>query len=489
MTIPAIKQQGGRRSGPLPDHVFPALNPYTRIRQNEAGYYLSSQLHRVKVQLSPQQAGALTSFDGRQSLGKILEFFDPPSRPNLTAFLLNLQSYRYVDCFDRPNPAGPVILPENPSPRLQEVHLDITSRCNLQCRHCYQDPYLGENLKGKELETNEWRLLLDQLQDLNVDRVNISGGEPLLLKDLLEIITSIFSRGLKLSSIFTNGILPLEPLLDYFQQQPYPVDFSVSLDGPTPASHEAIRGKNTFAATMNTIDTLVKHVQNDPLKRYSFDINTCVFNTNLFLLGDMYRFIKQKGVPRWRISLPRDEGSFIRNSGKLQAPLPGVFDVYRRLIHSYLEDFERLGVDQVPYLQVESIFRTSMLTGKEVVIFTPRSSCCEYKRYGLAVKPNGDVLSCTSFHSLKLSNIRRQNLREIWYNEDNQYLKRLPIQDIHECAGCELLKYCGTGCRSNALDRVGSITAKDELACRIYEFFAREILPIIQRRGVKCIDA
>lgn len=469
--------------------IYPVLNPMTKIRQNDDGCYLSSQIHRIKVQLDDEQAKALTFFDGKKTLGEILQYFAPSSRRNLSFFLIQLQSYLYLDCYTRPNPIDPVALPENPHPHLQEVHLDITSLCNLQCKHCYQTPYLRENLAGNELTTDEWLNVLDQLKELNVDRVNISGGEPLLRTDLSAIIDGIFQRGIKLSSIFTNGTLSLVQLIDHFKDLPYPIDYSVSLDGPTEESHDEIRGHGAFKAAIKNIKCLVDLVENERFQRYSFDINTCVFTSNIDLLEKMYIFIKELRVPRWRISLPRDEGAFVYNRERLKVENKKAFAVYRSLIETYLHDFDTLGPENIPYLQIESIFRTSMLTRKELVIFTPKSSCCEYKRYSLAIKPNGDVLGCTSFRSKVMGNVREKPLHDIWYNKHNQYIKTMPIGDITDCADCKLLQYCGAGCRSNVIDKTGSITAKDELACEVYEFFAKEVLPIIDRYGIKYVTA
>lgn len=470
--------------------VYPVLNRNTRIRQNADGYYLSSQLHRRKVQIDSRQAELLSQLDGRRTLAEVLSSFPGEDQKRLLSAVLKLNEMFYLDCFGAPaTPPRDMApqLPTKPAPHLQEVHLDLTAECNLRCRHCYQLNYIGNHLPGTQLTAEEWLSVLDQIRDLNVDRVNISGGEPLTFNDLPRIVSGIYERGIKLSSVFTNGVLPLDGFMEFMDQFPYPLDFSVSVDGPDRETHEHIRGRGTYDATMRSVALLADRAKNDTLARYSFDVNTCVFNSNVDRLEEMYEVMQARGVQRWRLSLPRDEGAFMRNR-HLEAERPRAFDAYRRLLERYLADYDTRGPDGVMYLQIESIFRTSMLLRGEVATFGPDASCCEYKRYGLAIKPNGDVLSCTSFQSKVMGNLRERSLQDIWYDERSQQLKKLPISEVTDCQDCRLLQYCGTGCRSNVFDRTGTLSAKDELACAIYEFFDAEVRPMLDRYGVRYVS-
>jgi len=99
-------------------------------------------------------------------------------------------------------------------PKPVGVSIDITNRCNLKCKHCY---FLRQNYKA-ELDDNNW---------LN----KISGGEPLLRKNLIEKGMKFFRYNL----IITNGTIPLPDWPN--------VVFEVSVDG-TKKFHEMIRGKS-----------------------------------------------------------------------------------------------------------------------------------------------------------------------------------------------------------------------------------------------------
>lgn len=82
------------------------------------------------------------------------------------------------------------------------VHLELTRRCGLQCKHCYISA--GKPRKN-ELSTIEWKNILNQLRDLEVLSVYFTGGDPLLQKDCLEIITHAREIGLR-CNLLTSGL-------------------------------------------------------------------------------------------------------------------------------------------------------------------------------------------------------------------------------------------------------------------------------------------
>lgn len=87
---------------------------------------------------------------------------------------------------------------------LRHINLEITSRCNMSCRHCCQESYLH---KKNDLSFQELILLIKELRSLGIRSVVISGGEPFLRHDLFEIFNSFENNGINVSAILTNGLL------------------------------------------------------------------------------------------------------------------------------------------------------------------------------------------------------------------------------------------------------------------------------------------
>jgi MoaA/NifB/PqqE/SkfB family radical SAM enzyme len=125
-----------------------------------------------------------------------------------------------------PLPAGPYM-----------AELDVTYRCNLQCRMCqrWQDP------RPDELSLDEYRDLAVEFAALGVHQISIAGGEPLLREDVFRIIAGFAQRGMSVN-LCTNGML-----VEKYRRQiseSGATCVSVSLDGATADRHDDIRGKS-----------------------------------------------------------------------------------------------------------------------------------------------------------------------------------------------------------------------------------------------------
>jgi len=132
-------------------------------------------------------------------------------------------------------------------PQSSFCSVDVTSRCNLRCKHCY----FFEQDHGEELGVTQWEDLMYRLKKEAWPRPYFAfqcswvGGEPLLRKEVIERCKQFFPYNI----VVTNGTLPLPQWSD--------VHFFVSVDG-TREAHEAIRGRGTY-------DKIKRHADRDDL--------------------------------------------------------------------------------------------------------------------------------------------------------------------------------------------------------------------------------
>lgn len=132
---------------------------------------------------------------------------------------------------------------------------EITPRCNMFCKHCL---FYQNNEKGieKELSTKEmYKIIENMAQDKTVNAIWLSGGEPLLRKDIVDICKKISEYNIK-PSISTNGILLTDKLIKdlYNAGVTY---IHLSIDGGTAKTHEDLRGvKGSFNLLMKAMDKL-----------------------------------------------------------------------------------------------------------------------------------------------------------------------------------------------------------------------------------------
>lgn len=135
------------------------------------------------------------------------------------------------------------------TPLPQLVGIEITSRCNLACRHCFNRSGEGPVM---ELPLAVLVDLFDQCQALGLTSLRISGGEPTLHRDFPAVIAAATERGLAVT-INTNGCFRPE-IRECISLLPI-ASFLVSLDG-LEANNDRIRGHGTFAQVTATVQWL-----------------------------------------------------------------------------------------------------------------------------------------------------------------------------------------------------------------------------------------
>ena len=139
-----------------------------------------------------------------------------------------------------------------------DFYLEITARCNNNCRHCYINLSAGNaGAQQKELSLAEIGELADQAAALGVMSCLINGGEPLLRPDFSEIYLSLRKRGL-LVSVFTNACLVTQEHVDLFKKYPPRDAIEVTVYGVTEETYERVtRQSGSYAAFRRGLDLLL----------------------------------------------------------------------------------------------------------------------------------------------------------------------------------------------------------------------------------------
>jgi len=137
--------------------------------------------------------------------------------------------------------------------------LEITARCNNECRHCYINLPAGDkNARQEELSLDEINDIADQAVELGALWCLVTGGEPLLRKDFPEIYISLKRKGL-LVSVFTNACLVNEEIVSLFRKYP-PRDLEVSVYGISQETYERVTGRpGSYTAFRRGLDLLLKN--------------------------------------------------------------------------------------------------------------------------------------------------------------------------------------------------------------------------------------
>jgi len=304
---------------------------------------------------------------------------------------------------------------------------NVTRECNMKCAHCYINA--TEKKLDNELTTQEAKNLIDQICQVSNPLLVLSGGEPLLRKDIFELIRYGSQKGLKMG-LGSNGSL-IDELCAVKLKEAGIATVSISLDSNIPAQHDEFRGvpgawkkavqackflrKNGVLVQINTTLTQQNYSQIDAIMSLAESIG--VENFHLFFLVPTGRGTKMTDIS------PRQYEEMITKTFAKTAN--HTLNVRPSCAPQFMRIAKDMGLDMRQWIRG-----------------------CIAGLYYCRIYPNGDVTPCP-YLPIKLGNIRDQNFKDIWFNSkvfnnlrDHNSLKG-------KCGVCEFRSLCG-GCRARA---------------------------------------
>lgn len=346
--------------------------------------------------------------------------------------------------------AMPANLLQFSSERSPVVVWNITSQCNLKCRHCYIEA--TEAAQANEMTTAEGMAFIDDLAEMKVPVLMFSGGEPLVRPDLFELAAYAVEKGLRIV-LSTNGTL----IDDFTAQLIKEAGFQyvgVSIDG-SEETHDMFRGeKGAFAAAIAGIRA-AKAAGNRTGVRFTLN------SLNKQDLPAVLKLIEQEKIDRFCMYhlVYAGRGSDMKN---LDVTLDEKREVAQLLIDTAL-DFDRRGVEleilttdnhaDGLYL-LDYVAKTNPGRVAEVRQLLELHGGCSAGDRMADVDYLGNVHPCQFWGDLTLGNVRERKFSEIWNDleANDGILARLrtkPAQLNAQCGKCSQNRLCG-GCRIRA---------------------------------------
>jgi len=334
---------------------------------------------------------------------------------------------------------------------LRMVAWEITRQCNLSCIHCrasaQKGPYPGE------LETAECLRLLDDIASFSKPVIILTGGEPLLRKDIFEVAHHGSEKGLRLV-MAVNGTLVDEKMARKMQDSGIQ-RMSVSIDGATAESHDRFRQvPGAFEGALRGI-RLAKKVG------LEFQINTTITRQNSHELPAILELAIDLGAAAHHLFLlvPTGRGRELKDQQVAAQE-------YEEILTWFYDQKERspLHLKATCAPQFYRILRQkARKEGKNVT----------YQNFGLDATTRGclgGVSFCFISHlgqvqpcgylELDCGNIRENTLEQIW---TKSHIFR-DLRDFNgykgRCGRCEYRKVCG-GCRARAYEMSGDYLGEE----------------------------
>jgi len=319
---------------------------------------------------------------------------------------------------------------------LTRLSIDLTYTCNLHCQHCRQGQ--SRETPRKELTFEEVCRTINEAAELGVFRLTLSGGEPTLREDFLDI--ALYALHSRVGRVFvsTNGLNFPKNYLDRLLPFRDRLSFKISVDGP-PLYHDAFRGRQgAFFLTEQTIRRLVQsgfHVQ----------INTTLTRWNLPYLS---------GLLHWSASLGCKRHNIVE-----------IIPVGRATFSMMLTGEERKWAWQIVH-ETQSQFSPSEFQIIAKLPFSNGSKTglrCLGGKEECGVLTDGSIVGCRLISHLVEGNIREVSLREVW-RDPNRFLY-FRTQDVERlsfpCRECQNKMECFGGCHAVAYAVKGDFFAPD----------------------------
>lgn len=298
--------------------------------------------------------------------------------------------------------------------------VEVTSACNLRCIHCYG--CYGIQTQN-ELNTNEFLEILGKLHEMGVEGMNITGGEPLMRKDIIEILDYCYDRSA--FSLLTNCTLVDDEFSRKFSDY-VTSPIQTSLYGYRAEDHDAVTTvPGSFDATLKGIKSLIRH-GNNVMVAYLWKPG------NLNYIREMAKFCAELGIYLFRV------GSLVSTGrGKNVDWTLSKSDFYQvsQLIEELRKDYDgRMDIQSWdPGGQISMEFESDT---EEL-----RHLKCNVGAYSIVVASNGDLLPCGMLR-WTLGNLKRENLSQLFAKADTQFFSTIYAPSRLLCKDCEFLYKC-----------------------------------------------
>lgn len=307
-------------------------------------------------------------------------------------------------------------------PVISNLQLELSSRCNERCIHCYIPN--GKKNHGIDMPYERFKQIVDEFSEMGGIHITLSGGEALLHKDIIKMLYYCRQKDLKIS-VLSNLINLTDEVAKTMKDTNVSL-VQVSLYSMDPEIHDYITTvKGSFVKTKAAIEQLV--AIDVPIQ-----ISCPLMKANKDGYVEVLKYAQSLKV--------RSQTDYIMMA---QADL----DTGNLANRLSLDETEKVLNDIIDY---------DLDYSSELEKFKPVTNDLEFNRERYMAQPicgvgydnccitaNGDVYPCAGWQDYVLGNVKSQSLKEIWENSIRvKELRKLTQASFPQCVNCEARQYC-----------------------------------------------
>lgn len=325
----------------------------------------------------------------------------------------------------------------------------VTGKCNLKCRHCGAKDTWG----ARDIAKSKIFEIIDQIGKAKVFDVSLFGGEPLVRKDLFDLIGRFKKYPIQLS-MNTNAVLMTSKTAEILVKKLGVNNYIVSIDG-NKETHEMQRGRNSF-------DKAIAGIRNILKSGGKVIISFTVTKINISDIEDVIRIGKRLGVSQVRFNHVFYGGNAACYMKEVYVS-PQEERAAFNLIHVFSKRYP--GFLTGSYVQQYDKFKAlGKIKPKKQLIVEP----CGAAITRCAIRPDGWMVPCEVIWEVKAGNAKNKDFLDIWNNSPVMKKFRKPLHidcmKLGECAGCDYQFICFSGHRCYPYHYPGGIRNK-QLYC------------------------
>ena len=368
-----------------------------------------------------------------------------------------------------------------PARYIRTAHWSITGHCNYRCKHCYMS---APDAKYGELSHEQVMSIVQQLIDCGVREVSITGGEPLVRKDFMEIVDALLAGGIHICTIYSNGKLVTDALLDALAERGIHPEFNMSYDG-VDGWHDWLRGIPNAGKIVEDAFLRCK------AKGFPTGAEMCIHNGNKHLLRQTVNRLAELGCRSLKTNPISNVGAWKEGGYGESIPMQELYQLYYDYIPQYYADGMPLSI------QLGGFFSATPRQPKHYLIPSvkhctkPENTCvCGHARMVMYISAEGRALPCMALSGMDIQQ-EFPLIPEIGLAKcitDSRYMELIDtrattvLEHNPECKNCEYALQCLCGCRASALETSPKdILAPDLAICSIFKGGWREKIDALMK--------
>jgi SynChlorMet cassette radical SAM/SPASM protein ScmE len=356
-----------------------------------------------------------------------------------------------------------------PTPR--GVDIAITGRCNLRCQYCF---YADEMNARSDLSTSQWLSFFDQLGQLGVMDVCLTGGEAFTRPDLFDLVDGIIANHMRYSFL-TNGTLITKGILEQFEKgrRRQRLDaIQVSIDGSNAEIHNLSRP--------NSFDRAVRGLRLLKAAGFPLTVRVTINRHNVDDLENIAHFLLEEiGLQSFSTNDAAPVGAGCRNASDISLT-PHEQVRAMQTISLLMEKYPgRLRADAGPQaiIRVHAEMEHARATGEKSSRWEMGylTGCgCVFSR--ISIMHDGTIVPCHMLPGVVLGNIKSDPMIGVWQNHlllnALRDRRNIPMNQVIGCSGCEWTEFCNGNCPGMAHQLTGDFNRANPKDC--YRLFLME---------------